>query len=87
MSRIRTVGDQTAAFGEMCVGIHGGQAMPSYQLDDQVTTNIGEGVGNNDQAATLLSPKCRYNALDVSVVADGCANGAERALGSGMEGA
>src|SRR6516225_7658817 len=73
VGRIRTVSDQTAAFGEMCVGIYGGQAMPSYPLDDQVTTNISEGVGNNDQAATLLSPKCRYNALDVSVVAGGSA--------------
>jgi len=71
VGRIRAVSHQTAAFGEMCVGIYGGQAMPSYQCDDQVTANVGEGVGHNNQAATLLSSKRAYNALDVPVVPNG----------------
>src|SRR5262249_57187824 len=34
VGRIRAVSHQTAAFGEMCVGIYGGPAMPSYQPRD-----------------------------------------------------
>src|SRR5262249_46423847 len=68
---IRPVSHKAAGCGEIRVGIYSEQAVPSYQCDNQVAMNVREGVGNNDQAATRLSPECGYNALNVGVVTNG----------------
>src|SRR5262245_10277154 len=69
LDRIRPVGDQTAAGGEVAKGIDRRESVLGRQRDDQVAMNRRQRAGGYEQAAVRSGCECRDRALDLVRVA------------------